>query len=119
MKGAADRLPQELLDIVRQHLTSDIVTERADIMQKVRDGVGVKDYIDNIDAQMNTMFRVIEKANKHFWPALVDPGRHLSAQPEFMRYGSVEELQVQLRHAYEAWEETPGAIDWVRQKLTQ
>lgn len=114
MQDIATKLPQELLDNVRKHLVSDVVAGNTKIMQDVRNGVSIKPHIDNIEAQMTTMFDAVHEANSYFWDALVerDPD-DLEASPEYMSAGTIEEMQVELRHAHLAWEETPGAIDWV------
>ncbi|SMQ52668.1 unnamed protein product [Zymoseptoria tritici ST99CH_1A5] len=117
MREVTEQLPQELVDNIRKHLISDIVAGHAGLMQDVRDGVFIKAYIENIESQMNAMFDVIHKANKHFWPAMVNPGSHLTARPEYTGQGSVMEMQVELQNAYPAWKQTPGAIDWIEAKL--
>ncbi|KXT13518.1 hypothetical protein AC579_4174 [Pseudocercospora musae] len=55
--------------------------------------------------------------NKHFWPAIVDPGCALTARPETYSMGSKEEMELMLQYLYEAWEETPGAVEWVKRRL--
>lgn len=113
----AEKLPQELIDDIRAHLTGDIVGNNAEIMRKVRDGISIQPHIDAIEAQMNGLFIKVNESNKYFWPALVNPGSALTARPGAYSMGSYEEMQLKLQYSYEAWEETPGAIEWVRQKL--
>ncbi|PIA94688.1 hypothetical protein CB0940_08057 [Cercospora beticola] len=113
----AEKLPQELLDDIRAHLTGDIVGNNAEIMQKVRDGISIQLHIDGIEAQMNTLFNNVNKSNKYFWPALVKLGLALTARPTSYSHRSYKELELKLQYSYEAWEETPRAIEWVRQKL--
>ncbi|PPJ53062.1 hypothetical protein CBER1_11621 [Cercospora berteroae] len=115
----AEKLPQELVDNIRARLTSDIVANNAEIMRKVRDGISIQTQIDATEAQMNTLFNNVNKSNKYFWPALVSPGSVLTARPASYSHGSYEEMELKLQYSYEAWEETPGAIDWVRQKLNR
>lgn len=115
----AEQLPQELIDNVRQHLTSEIVARNDGLMQQVRDGVSVQPWVDNVESQMDRMFSSVHESNKHFWSALIDPCAALTARPESYSMGSREEMQLKLQYSYEAWEETPGAIDWVRKKLRE
>lgn len=66
---------------------------------------------------MDILFNAVSKANKHFWPALSSPDRHLTARPEACARGTVEEMQDALRLAYDAWSETPGAIEFIKAKM--
>ena len=42
------------------------------------------------------------------------PGRHSFLHPQQSSRGTVEEMQLALGYSYEAWLETPGAIDVIR-----
>lgn len=118
MQGITARLPQELVDNIREHLVSEIVSNNTDIMEDVRNGVSIKPHISNVESQLNTLFDAVRNANKHFWPALVDrSASDLDARPAYTSVGGIEEMQVELQHSYAAWEETPGAIEWVRGHL--
>lgn len=66
---------------------------------------------------MNTLFEDFTKSNSHFWKAIVNPGANLTARPEAYGMGSQDEMQLMLQFNYEAWEETPGAVAWVEDKL--
>ncbi|UJO14830.1 hypothetical protein CLAFUW4_08443 [Fulvia fulva] len=115
----ADKLPQELLDRIREELVSDVVAVHQEILEEVRNGVDISPRIREVEGQVNTLFNTVKKANSHFWPAMAKPGRNLTAQPEYYSRGTVEEMQVYLQANYAAWEETPGAIAWVKERLSR
>lgn len=118
MESITAQLPQELVDNIRGHLVSDIVGSNTKIVEDVRNGVSIQAPIDNIESQLATMFDTVEDANSHFWSALVIRDRFdLDATPAYTSAGGVEEMQVELQNCHAAWEETPGAIDWVSAKL--
>lgn len=73
--------------------------------------------IDKLKAQIDVIFDAVQEANEHFWPALIDPESDLTKLPEGYSHGSVEEMIVVLRYNYDAWAETPGAIDFIEAKV--
>ncbi|CAI7606305.1 unnamed protein product [Penicillium glandicola] len=66
--------------------------------------------IVKLKAQIRALYKDVCKLNRHFWPALVNPGEHLEAKSMIFSIGSVEQMQVALNLTYEAWYETPGAV---------
>ncbi|KAI9000025.1 hypothetical protein BC832DRAFT_622718 [Gaertneriomyces semiglobifer] len=73
--------------------------------------------INELIGQVNALYQHVDKNNEHFWPALMEPGRHLTARPEYMSDGSVEEMQNVLQQTYDAWLETPGALDMIKARV--
>jgi hypothetical protein len=73
--------------------------------------------IEKLKKQIDVVFHAVQKANKHFWPGLIDPDDYLKGLPAAYSRGSVEEVKLVLRWNYEAWEETPGAIGWIESQL--
>lgn len=65
---------------------------------------------------MDTLYKFVKKANKQFWPGLLDPGPPSTEQVVQIRPGSVEQMQGTLYYLYDAWVETPGAIEVIREK---
>ncbi|KAI2742445.1 hypothetical protein DTO013E5_3627 [Penicillium roqueforti] len=66
--------------------------------------------IGRLKAQIRALYNDVHKLNAHFWPALMNPGKHLDAKPMRFSVGSVEQMQMALNFTYEAWDEAPGAI---------
>ncbi|KXS99799.1 hypothetical protein AC578_8883 [Pseudocercospora eumusae] len=112
-----EKLPQEILDLVREHMASDIISKNEALMSDISNGVSLKPHIQKLEGQLDVLFRAVKQNNKHFWPAMVNPGSALTATPATYSMGSKEEMQLMLQYLYEAWEETPGAIKWVKQRL--
>ncbi|EME83909.1 uncharacterized protein MYCFIDRAFT_119762, partial [Pseudocercospora fijiensis CIRAD86] len=112
-----EKLPQEILDLVREQMASNIISKNEALMSDIRNGVSLKPYIHKLEGQLDVLFQAAKENNKHFWPAIVNPGSALTARPASYSMGSKEEMQLKLQYLYEAWEETPGAIEWVKKKL--
>ncbi|KAI4100165.1 MAG: hypothetical protein LQ339_005571 [Xanthoria mediterranea] len=91
----ARRLPQELLDRIKTFIPA--VRTRPDQ-----------------PLQVDELYVAVAKATKHFWPALLDPGAHLTARPEITSRGTQDEMQVKLQYCYDSWIETPGSIDFIK-----
>ncbi|KEQ89040.1 hypothetical protein M438DRAFT_95834 [Aureobasidium pullulans EXF-150] len=66
-----EKLPRELVDNVRHQLVSNIIAVNRHTV-KSQD---LSPEIKKVESQVNEFCRYIAKANKHFWPALLDPGR--------------------------------------------
>lgn len=75
--------------------------------------------IKELEGQISQLYRSVKEANKHFWPALLNPGPHLTARPGMFMMGSVEEMQMVLPRSYYAWLETPGALDELKKVQIQ
>jgi len=74
-------------------------------------------YIEELTSQVEELYKAVNKSNKHFWKALLDPSRHLMARPEMYSSGSVEEMQLVLQYTIESWNGTPGALEVIRAKV--
>ncbi|CAG8386228.1 unnamed protein product [Penicillium salamii] len=108
--------PREILDLIQLSVPrSSVVRASHDIMfgdSDVREAI-----IDKLKVQINIIFSAVEKANEHFWPALIDPYIDLTENPQFYSAGSVEEMLLVLQYNRDAWLETPGAIDFIKVKV--
>lgn len=86
----------------RRNLTGDFETELAEEV------AGLMKY------QVKALYEAVDKANVHYWPALINPGRHLDARPPYHSRGTKEGMQMVLKQTYDAWRETPGAIEVIK-----
>lgn len=109
-------VPREILDLIQSSVPqSPAVRASHDIMfgdNDVRETM-----IDKLKAQIDVIFDAVQDANKHFWPALLDPDIDLTEIPEEYGPSSVEEMILVLRYSRDAWAETPGAIDFIQAKV--
>ncbi|KAL2073457.1 hypothetical protein VTL71DRAFT_10781 [Oculimacula yallundae] len=108
------RLPSEILRDIQDIIAGPVLAKNRDIMssadQRFRTTTSLESQIDHL--YQNTI-----KINTYFWPALIEPGSNLIARPEYFHCGTEEEMQISLQQCYDSWAETPGAIDFVREKL--
>ena len=109
------KFPREIIDKVKYFIPlSPVIQNNNGIMYK-------RDYtklIVNLYLHIDKLIPTVIKANSHFWTGLLNPGTHLEARPPTARPGSVEEMQRKLHKWYDAWDETPGAIDFIRAEIT-
>ena len=108
------KVPQEILDSVRRQLMSgSVIAENKSIMN-AKDQTPL---IEELEVQVQDLYTAVKKTNKYFWPALLKPGKHLTAQPEAYSHGSSAQMQITLQYSFDAWKETPGAIDVIRELI--
>ena len=112
-----EKVPPEILDSIRDQLVNPIIAINTELLRDVKDGNTLEPHIKTIESQIEKLFDAVKEENKHFWPSLVDPGSHLTARPEYYSSGTPEQIQLALKYNYDAWAETPGAIDVIKAKL--
>ena len=105
------KVPQEILDAVQQQVVSSIVSNSPHILER-HDHTG---QIEELKEQIWKCFNAVKEHNRYFWPALLNPGVHLTTRPDFYSAGTVEEMQLMLQYCYDAWAETPGAFSVIEE----
>ena len=98
-----EQLPTKIVNQVRAEVLGGVMIENL----KGREPAGM---IEDLNVQILQLYETVHNTNKHFWPALLKPGSHLKARPLVHTHGGMEDMQINLRHSYDAWAETPGAI---------
>lgn len=112
------KVPQEIVDKIQQYVPrSTIISGDTNIMN--RKAAEHAQSIKELNLQIEELYETIRKTNRHFWPALLKPDRHLVARPEMFSRGSVAEMQLVLQYSYASWKETPGALDLIKAKTAQ
>ncbi|CAG8898268.1 unnamed protein product [Penicillium egyptiacum] len=109
-------VPREILDLIQSSIpqipavcvSHDIMSGDSDVRETM---------VDKLKAQIDAVFNAVEEANEHFWPSLIDPDLDLTEIPESYSAGTVEEMILVLRYNYDAWTETPGAIDFIKAEV--
>ena len=101
-----EQLPTEIVNQIRAEVLGGVIAENL----KCREPAGM---IQDLNVQILQLYKTVHKANKHFWPTLLRPGSHLKAKLSVYTHGGVEDMHVNLRHSYDAWAETPGAIAFI------
>lgn len=88
--------------------------------QKIQDGIE-RDareqwpgkIITILEKHVKILYRAVDFANAHFWPAFLNPQSHLDARPPTVVDGGIQHMQMVLKQNYDAWKESPGAIEVV------
>lgn len=110
------KVPQEILDGVRGQLVSgSVVAENRSIMN----ATDQTPLIQTLEMQVQVLYTAVKNSNRHFWPALLNPDKHLTAKPVAYSDGSLGQMQHVLRYNFDAWAETPGAVDMIRDLMKQ
>ncbi|KAF2436201.1 hypothetical protein EJ08DRAFT_645208 [Tothia fuscella] len=109
----SNKLPQELVDNTKGFLprTSIIAGER--ISWNPDDNTA---RIEELNSQLDELYKAVKKYNPHFWPALMNPDRHLGGRPQMYSHGTKEEMQLVLGYCVASWKETPGALELIKAK---
>ena len=114
------RLLIDLEMLQNVHLTSNIArTSNITLRERaIAENTDLATRIDRLRTQVSRLYQAVHAANSHFWPALLDPGDNLTARPHSYSPGDLEEVQLKLKYTYDAWHETPGAVEFIRAALT-
>lgn len=115
--AAGDKVPAELLDAIRSHMLNPVAHNNATLMRDVENGRDIDGHIGQLQRQLDALFYTLQYFNEHYWAAVVEPGSHLTAHPPHYSLGSVSEMQLALGQTYDAWAETPGAIEAIKRNL--
>jgi hypothetical protein len=98
-------LPQELLDEVRKSMVSSAINKSV---------IEREDHADDIKIlteDVKTLYQAVKASSANFWPGVLHPEGGLVAESERWFHGKRPEMQIALQYTYNAWTETPGAID--------
>ncbi|KAK5119364.1 hypothetical protein LTR85_007720 [Meristemomyces frigidus] len=109
-----EKIPQEILDSVREQMASPIIRSNQALMKNMTNGKPLTPYITGLESQLRELYDHGKSENKHMWPALLFPGKHPTARPQYTSYGGVEEMQMALQYNYRAWIETPGGLEVIK-----
>lgn len=107
------KVPQEIVDNIREQVVGDIVSRRKDIM----DATDLTPLDKELDKQIQALIETVKTQNPRFWDGLFRPEDHLTARIDAYSPGSVQEMQRALQLSYDSWIETPGAMDLMRELL--
>jgi hypothetical protein len=93
--------------------TTDIMTEHHNMFEDGRLRPSAAAQL--LKGQVMGVYVGVCFANKHFWPALLNPGDDLTTRPNGYAKGSKQEMQIALQQSYDAWVETPGSFEVIRE----
>jgi len=110
----SQKVPQELGDEIRGRTVGPHLSQRKEVMNSK----DFSPFIKTLEEQVKAAYRAVKAGNKHFWPAILEPKDNLSARPYYSSSGTREEMQICLKQSYDAWTESPGAIEIIRKLVT-
>ena len=97
-----------------QPVTETVVAENENLITAAENqAIG----IEMLEQQIAQLHETVNVMNGFFWNGLIYPGEPLNYEPEPGTYGHGTELEMQvvIKHTYDAWMETPGAIAKIRE----
>lgn len=109
------KLPTEMVDRIRKLAVGEIVANRKDILMNNNQ----KPLIEKLEKQMQQLFQFVKKSNRYFWPGLLDPADYLAAAPSTYSEGSKEHAGLTIQFYYDAFVETPGSIETIREMVRE
>ena len=107
-------MPQEILDSVRGQLVSGLIISNNKSIMNAKDQAPL---IENLEVQVQDLYTTVKNSDEHFWPALLNPRKYLAARPEAYKRGSSAQMQIVLRYNFDAWMETPRAVDVIKELI--
>lgn len=113
-KMIGTKVPQEILDNVQGQLLSYALKINPMKRELLEDDDAFEQIRRKLKHQIAELHEFVNEANPHFWSALLNPGRNLTAPLSAYSIGSYEEMQLYLQYSYDAWVETPGAIETIK-----
>lgn len=109
-----DQVPADLVKNIQRYVPQSTIISSNKQMMIRSNGAS---HIEELSAQVDLLYATVNKANQHFWRALVDPKHHLKAPPQAFSHGSIEQMQLILQYSINAWMETPGALEIIKAKV--
>ncbi|KAJ5108821.1 hypothetical protein N7456_005496 [Penicillium angulare] len=106
------RLPREIVDQIHRSVPQSLIIREC--RQIVRaDREGCLELLLKLEEQIQQMHRMVSKRNQWFWNMLAHPVNWLDEAPDEYAIGSVEEAALTLCASYDAWRDTPNALDFI------
>lgn len=108
-----DQVPREIVDNIQRFVpqSSIILTKK-----KMMDRSSCVSHIAKLSSQVDQLYATVETSNKHFWPALLNPKKHLNTRVDMYSPGSLQEAQLILQQSIDSWIEIPGVLDIIKAK---
>jgi hypothetical protein len=92
---------------------SNILTERRQLMNPE----GLEQRIGTLERQLKALYKGVQRANSHFWKALMRWDRYIDEVEQPYSMGSREEMILLIKSSARSWAETDGALEWVRERV--
>lgn len=106
---------EEKLALLREDALSDVLLSRPDILAQDDYEAMAADLLQ----QVQKLYGLVKSRNKHFWPAVLNPGPYANAAPCAYTFGSKEEVNLIFRESWYALAETEAAINFIRDMIAK
>lgn len=99
--------PADRVGLVREVCMSDVLLHRPDVVNEP----DLMPMMTRLKEQIVKLYGEIDKYNKYFWPALMNPEKYSHATPGIYTFHSEAETVLAFRQSWYSWSESPGALD--------
>ena len=104
------KVPEDIIHCIQMDSVQGTVLERRKDVWQNR---SLRAAIKTTQRHINELYGAMNRNNKDFWPALLDPEEHLKAKITEHPHGTLQKMQHALQQSYDAWLETPYALDFI------
>lgn len=105
-----ERLPPEIVSQICRSLVTCSVRSRKDIMESQYQG----SIIHKLELQIKALYDAVHKESPQLWSERVKPRAYMPTIPDLDGSNS-KNTEVVIRFNYDAWEETPGACQFIKE----
>ncbi|KAK8244432.1 hypothetical protein HDK90DRAFT_408006 [Phyllosticta capitalensis] len=105
---------QLLLDLRSLQNSQEVFTTLVQNRKEELRAKGLQQLIETLESQIQQLYNALKRANANLWPVFINPEPHFAANPPYYSRGELSEAQLALKNSYQAWRETPGSTDVVR-----
>lgn len=108
-KALQGRLPQEILDLVRERLVNGIVKSKPQILRS--SDAELKRLVLLMKKHIKQLYQCSHEHNRHFWKIMFEsPYEAMANRPDKIIAGALEEARYCVGSIFPAWAETPGSF---------
>lgn len=108
-KALQGKIPEEILDLVRERLVSGIIKSRPQI---IRSGdAELKRLSLLMKKHVRQLYKASHEHNRHFWRLMFEsPYEAMANRPDKIIQGQLEEARYCVGSTFPSWAETPGSL---------
>lgn len=106
-------LPSEIVDRIRKEAVGKIIAQKKDILTNTDQ----RSLIETLEEQIRQLFQFVKANNKYVWPGILDPAEYLEEFATSYSIGSKEHAAVIIQNVYDAFVETTGSIEMLREMV--
>jgi hypothetical protein len=112
------RLPQELLDIILPYMADSPYIIRSCEPKVLFDLLADDSCVTTLEAQIAWLYRGVNSINPRYFPCMLDHYASFDSRFRIWTRMGASECVSELRNSYDAWIETPGAMEYLREMVS-